>query len=175
MIRLVILLTCGAALCVTAGCFTPRVPGAGLPTLPVPAGGADLNALLLYAVGVSFLGIAASVAALVWLPTKKLALAGLAGFGAMLACALGVKVAQPYLGYVVLGSFVLLLAGAVYVIRKYHMTALAAVGFGRDMSNAITDEDARAVKRLHAATQEDAGVRKVMDKLIAKVDETRAA
>ncbi len=123
------------ALALLSGC-TVRGPAHVHPG-PLP-GGSDLSALLLWTVGASMLGIAISFGALVWLPTKKLALAGIATFGSLLACALTVKVIQPYLGWIVLGLFAAGAVAAMALIRKYHL-------FGRDMSLAETDAEAAKV------------------------------
>lgn len=153
-------------LCLAASGCTVRGPAHA--ALPPPAGGSDLNALLLWAVAVSFVGIAASVSAVIWLPTKKLALSCLAGFGAMLGCAIGVKVIQPYLGYIVLGAFILLVLAAAYAVWRMHLATRMAVAFGKDMGGAITDDDAQAVKDKHAVLQAAAGVKGIIDKVLAR-------
>ena len=123
------------ALLVLPGCVV-RGPAHTTPAAAIP-GGSALSALLLWTVGAAMVGVAASVAALVWLPTKKLALSGVAGFGALLGCALTVKVIQPYLGWIVLGMFATGAAAAVVLLRKYN-------AFGRDMS--LADTEAAAAK-----------------------------
>lgn len=133
-------------------------------TPPPPPGGQELTDTLVWAMGVSFIGVAASVAALVWLPTKKIALAALAGFLAMFILAVGTKVIQPYLGYVVLGGMLLLAGGAAIVIRKYVIANRLMGSYGN--AAVATPVDPVAIAKLkadHAATQAAAGVRGIID------------
>lgn len=154
------------------GCSGARAVASGAPIPKPPPGGADLNYVLLCTVALSILGIGASVLALVWLPTKRMALAGVAGFGSMLAIALTVKVLQPYLLWVALAGLAAAAVGAILAMRKLGTANTLAVMFGRDMSRAITDEDAEQVKATHAALQDAAGVRAIIDRILAKTKAT---
>jgi len=142
------------------------------PVAKPPVAGSDLSSVLLWAAALSILGIGASVAALVWLPTKKLAIAGIAGFGTMLGVALTVKALQPYLlwiGLVVIAAF----AVAVFlVIRKQGLASSMAVLFGLDMTKAETDAQAEQVKATHAALQEALGVRGLIDRLLQRAKQS---
>lgn len=136
---------------------------------PRPPGGHELTDLLVWAIGVSFIGVAASVAALVWLPTKKIALAALAGFLAMFVLAVGTKVVQPYLGYVVLGGMLLLAAGAAIILRKLYLANLHSVAFG---TAALAATDPISIKRLkddHIAAQKAAGVHGIIERALKTV------
>ena len=155
-----------------AGCAkrAPAGPGAAVPASP----GSTLDAAMIWAVLVSMLGIAVSVAALVWLPVKRMALAGVAGFGAMLALALTVQVLRPYLMWIALAGVATAAVAAFLAIRNLGATATLAVLFGNDMAKAETDADAEQVKATHAAMQEAAGVKGAIDRVLQRAKATAA-
>jgi hypothetical protein len=159
-----------ASLLLLSGCTVRGPAGAVLP----PVGGSDLASALIWSVVASIAGFGLCVAAAVWLPVKRTAIAGAAGFLATLFLALSVKVIQPYLGWIVLGLFISGLGAALYAIRRYHLFAHMAVAFGSDMANAETEVDAERVKDSHAAMQRIAGVKPLIDKALAVVKAVKA-
>lgn len=133
-----------------------------------PPGGADVNAMLVWLTTISIMGIGACIAAAVFLPVKKLAVAIGAGFASVLAMALTVKAALPFLPWVALGVIVLGFAVGVVLFRRYVLGLNAAVGYGCAVANAVTDEDVASVKEKHAAIQEAFGVKRIIDNVLAK-------
>lgn len=148
---LVLAILFGALLLLLSGCALRGPTPATGPAVQHITGGSDLSALLLWTVGAAMVGVAASAAALVWLPTKKLALSGVVGFGVLLACALTVKVIQPYLGWIVLGMFATGAATALVLLRKYN-------AFGREMSLANTEHEAAKVIADHPMIAKAVGI-----------------
>lgn len=148
-----------------AGCQRRGQPNA--PAVP-PPGGSDLTALLIWVIAAAIVGIGLSIAALVWLPTKKLALSSAAGFAGMLGVALTVKVAQPYMGWVVLAGFVICAIGAIYLFRKWVLTGKSAIAFGCDVAEA-DPERIELVKARHMAKQQELGIHGLIESELKKL------
>lgn len=119
MLWILILVIVGIACISAAGCAptVPQPPTGTPPPSPKPVD--PLNAYLLYGVLVGILGIAASVAMLVWLPFKKTAFAFLAGSAALIGTCLTLRSILPYIGWITL-------AGAVVggLVLLYHSRRL---------------------------------------------------
>lgn len=115
--RAAVLLCCAAL----AGCAKRGLPPLVAPPGAVaPSGDADLGRLMVWICAVSFVGFGVSVAAAAWLPVgKRTALAGAAGFAAMIVAAICVKALLPYLLWMVVAM--LLIGGAlgVWFVRRY--------------------------------------------------------
>jgi hypothetical protein len=159
-----LLLALAVILSLCSGCTV----GGRLPAVK-PQAPDDFNAVLVWAFAASLAGFGVSVAALVWLPTKKLAIAGMAGFAGIIALALSVKVVQPYMGYIVLGMLLVGAIAAFVVIRKLALLNDLSVLFGYDMTKATTNAEAEAVKATHSAVQKLVGVKPLVVKSLAKV------
>ncbi len=158
----------GALLLLLTGC-TLRGPTAVASAAAVklahatpPPGGDDLRWLLLALIGVGVLGFGLSLAAAVWLPFKKAALAGCAGFSAVLVLALVVKTIQPYLGAIVCGGALALLIAAVWAAWKLHLGGRLAALYANDMASAPDDAAAAKVTADHAVAWAKAGMTAVM-------------
>ncbi len=151
-----------AALCLWMSSFGGCGPSIGERKPPIPdvhpPAYNDANALLLWLSLVSILGFGACVAAGIFLPTKKLAVAGAAGFASMLALALTTKAALPYLSWVALALGIIAAVCGIWYFRKYVMAMRSAVAFGNDMTQAETFADAEAVKHTHQIVQQVRGV-----------------
>lgn len=166
-------------ICIVVACLTilltgcGGIPRVGTSGLKPPAGGgspsSDANALLLWLSAVSILGFGGCVAAAVFLPVKKLALAGCAGFASTLVLALTTKAALPYLPWVALALGLIGLVLGLWRFRQWVNATKAAVAFGCDMAKASTDQETDALKYNHATAQEKLGVRGVIDQVIGQI------
>ncbi len=145
--------------------------GGGIRPPAPPAGKQDqsIDSILVWLSAVAVLGIGASIAAAVFLPIKKLSIAGVAGFGSILGCALLVKAALPFLPWIALGLVLLLVGAAIYYFSRYVLATHEAVRFGHDVAAAVTDEDVEATKQMHARIQDDSGVRGIITSALKSV------
>lgn len=116
LLWLLIIVIVGLACLSVAGCApTLPQPPPGQPA-PVPKPVDPLMAYLVYGVLVGVLGVAASVAMLVWLPFKKTAMAFGAGSIALIVTCLTLRSVLPYIEWITLagvaiGGLVLLYHG----------------------------------------------------------------
>ncbi len=146
------------------GCGGTRKP----PIVPFGMS-SDVNVVLVWLVFMSILGIGACIAAAIFLPIKKLAVAGIAGFASILGIALFVKAALPYLPWIVLGLIAVAIALAVVYFRRYVLATHAAVDFGYLMTRAETDEQAALLKVTQASVQDRLGVKSIIDASLKKI------
>ncbi len=126
----------------------------------------DVNVMLVWLSAISIVGIGGCIAAAVFLPIKRLAVAGIAGFAVVLGLALGVKAILPFLPWVMLALLVLGVAAVVWYFRKYSIGMESAVRFGLDMTNTTTNEGAEVVKDNHAIDQTRLGVKSLIDQTL---------
>jgi hypothetical protein len=131
--------------------------------------GSDANAMLLWLSVVAIAGFGACVAAAVFLPVKRLAVAVAVGCVAMLALALTTKAALPYLPWVSLALGVIGLAAGIWYFRAYVLSMQAAVAFGCAMEKAETDQDVAALKLVHAAQQTKNGTKRFIESALASI------
>ncbi len=139
------------------------------PTLPKPNDHANIGSALVWMVTVSVFGIGASIAAAVFLPMKRMAVAAIAGFGSILGCALLVSAAMPFLPWVALGLILILVIAGILLLRNYVIATHCAVTYGHMIENAETDADVAMVKTVNATQQQAHGVKKIIEGALNKV------
>lgn len=153
-----------------AGCGRPRVePPRGL--FKFSGGDTGIDAITIWLVAIGILGIGVSIAISSFVG-KTIAGAGVSGFGAILACALLVKAAIPFLPWVSLGLIVTGGSFLIWYLRRYARATDLAVAFGGVVSPAEAHEDAASQKFRHAALQAEAaacGVKSLIDKSVQKL------
>ena len=125
--------------------------------------------MLVWLSTISILGIGASIAAAIFLGAKKIAVAGIGGFGSILASAIVVNAARPFLIWLALALAGILVIAGIVMLRKYILGFEAAVAFGCDMSKADTEVEAQRVRDVHSHNQIITGVKTLIDKTIEKV------
>lgn len=130
---------------------------------------ADTSALLLWLVSIAVLGLGACTAASIFLPVKRLALAGAGGFGTILVLALTIKAALPFLPWVALAFAILGVAAGIVLFRRYVLGLHAAVAFGNDACNVVTKDELSRIKDAHAVRQLDLGVKTVIDTALSSI------
>lgn len=135
----------------------------------LPNAAQDANALLLWLSAIAISGFGACVAAAVFLPVKRMAIAGATGFAAMLALALTTKAALPYLPWVALALGLIGLGAGIWYFRKYALGMSDAVAFGCAMEKAETDQDVSRIKADHSADQIRNGTKSVIDAALEKI------
>ncbi len=156
------------AVLLMTGCSWPARRAAGVVTPPKETF-TTISHSLNWLVTLSIMGIGASVAAAIFLPIKGLACAAAGGFATVLGLALIIPAIAPYLPWFALALVVAATGAAIWYFRKYVLATSCAVEFGKDMSKALTDEEAAVVKALHAGKQIKLGVKGLIDQTIAKV------
>lgn len=135
----------------------------------------DASALLLWLSTIAIAGFGACVAAAVFLPVKKLALAGCAGFASMLGLALTTKAALPYLPWVALALGIIGVALGIFYFRRWVTATKMAVAYGIGAAKAETDQQISDLKIAHAAVQTDLGVKPLIDSVLASLKGTSNA
>ncbi len=129
----------------------------------------DGSALLLWMAAVSIAGFGICVAAAIFLPIKKLAIAGAAGFLSTMALALTVKAALPYLPWVALALGLIGIATGIWYFRKYSLGLKAAVQYGCDVAKCETDAQVTDIRRKHEIKQLGMGVKTIIEKVVDQV------
>lgn len=134
-------------------------------------GTAGIDALMIWMLTISILGIGASIA-LSSFVGKKIAGAGVAGFGSILVAALLVKAAIPFLPWVSLGMILIGSAFLIWYARKQMKAQDAVAAYACEVEGAVSDADVQELKARHALQQRMSGVKSIVEKSLTRVKAT---